>query len=173
MTSTECRRQVLHTDFKPLSRQDTLSENKCPGYFTIATGELEVPLWICSHSHRLAATTSAAKPRAASSASTVHMIRVPPFSVFVGRGDLHYFGLATADAIHKLPSVYYHTFFVPADADLPKVVNRNLRFKPKFRANLDEESEEGEEEIMPAPSSSRNQPSVVDSDDNSLSDELK
>lgn len=173
MTSPECRRQVLHTDFKPLSRQETLSENKCPGFFTIATGELEVPLWVCSHSHRLAATTSATKLRAASSASTVHMIRVPPFSVFVGRGDLHYSGLATGDAIHKLPSIYYHTFFVPEDADLPRVLSRNLGFNPRFRANLDEESEEGEEEIMPAPSSSRNQPSVVDSDDNYHSDELR
>ena len=112
ITSKGCQRQKVHSDFPTLSAQQLLGR-KSPGYFTISTGEKSVPLWVSPESHRIIALEDFTNPL------SVNLIHVPPFSIFIGRGDFLHAGAAYKDSPHSDTLLRYHMYFVPSSFSLP------------------------------------------------------
>ncbi|KAI0556883.1 hypothetical protein FGB62_382g03 [Gracilaria domingensis] len=150
-TSKGCGRQVLHTDFGPLGREETMNGIGNPGYFVICTGENGAGLWVCDGSHRLIAITDPRKLRALSRVTKVGLVEIPPKSIFVGRGDVFHAGSGSEDFPISGGCIRYHTYFIPEGYSLPDAVHLNHRFQPKIyrkNINLETESELGEEVVQ-------------------------
>lgn len=147
LTSKGCKRQQLHSDFPSLSRSETMLGTGNPGYFTLTSGEEEVPLWVCPHSHRLVATSANSSLSALRKGITANLVMIPPFSVLVGRGDMLHAGAAFEDSARLLRLIRYHTYFVPENQDLPDAVHLIPKLKPRFKANPGEDTEEEEREV--------------------------
>ena len=58
LTGKNCQGQTLQTDFPTMSSKHVVRGTKNPGYLTVATGEMEVPLWECPYSHKMVAMAS-------------------------------------------------------------------------------------------------------------------
>ena len=147
MTSKGCLRQQVHTDFPSLTAQQFMSGKACPGYFTISTGDREVPLWVCKSSHRFVAFGFDNEK-----GEDVTKVMIPPFSIAIGRGDVLHGGGAYEDSATKDMLLRYHMYFVPNNFKLPDGVffDHSLKFnfvvedapEPANIAEQDEESEE-------------------------------
>lgn len=92
-TSKKCDKQKIHTDFPTLSASQIQENSKCPGFFTICSGEREVRLWVCEGSHiRIAEVNSAGgdglEYRRAGKVTPAAIVSIPPYSILVGRGDV-------------------------------------------------------------------------------------
>lgn len=157
MTTENCKRQQLHTDFPSLSAMDLFNDEKCPGYFTITTGEKSVPVWVSPRSHRIVALGSTVNP---SKSCDVELISIPPFSIMVGRGDLFHAGAAYEDSTLKSHLLRYHMYFIPNNYSLPDGVFLAHTFKPNFlESNITDEEESMDIEMSEDPvlNSSNNQ----------------
>lgn len=141
VTSKECKRQQLHTDFQEMTRTETVSRTKLPGFFVLCTGETEAPLWVCPNSHMVVALTHEKALRSVSQGMVCSMVNIPPFSVFVGRGDMFHCGAAFDDYPGDSGQLRYHLYFIPKGVQLADSVHLNTNFRPRFRANVDDESD--------------------------------
>ena len=142
VTSKECKRQQLHTDFESMSRTETLSRDKLPGFFVLCTAETEVPIWVCPNSHTVVASARTGTLGSVSRGMVCGMVNIPPFSIFVGRGDVFHCGAGFDDYLGDSGQLRYHLYFVPKDKHLPDGVHLNMDFKPRFRANIDDGTDE-------------------------------
>ena len=133
-TSKGCQRQQVHSDFPTLSAQQLLAR-KCPGYFTISTGEHPVPLWVSPESHRRIAVEDSSDP------FPVNLIHIPPFSIFIGRGDVLHAGASYEDSPRSDTYLRYHLYFVPSYFSLPDGVflahGMNLNFRKEPQGNVE------------------------------------
>lgn len=146
LTGKSCQRQTLHTDFPTMSRKHVVRGTKNPGYFTVTTGEMEVPLWVCPYSHKMVAMASESSIRALSRGSVAGRVRIPPYSIFVGRGDLFHGGAAAQDSSMKDGDLRYHLYFVPHSHALPNAVHLMSKFQPVFRKNVEESTDDDGDE---------------------------
>ena len=136
ITSKGCQRQQVHSDFPTLTAQEHL-DRKSPGYFTITTGEHAVPLWIAPESHRMLAVEESSNP------FPVNLIHIPPFSIFIGRGDVLHAGAGYNDTPRPNTYLRYHMYFVPSSFSLPDGVFLAHGVNLKFNTEIDvEESEQ-------------------------------
>ena len=126
LTGKGCGRQTPHQDFQSRSRADF-----CPGYFMIGTGVQPTPLWVCDYSHTFTSTTKQAARRF-SKAASLKKVKIPPFSVFVGRGDLTHAGAAYEDSQVKEGLIRYHLYFAPRGVRIEDGVHRFGEFRPRF-----------------------------------------
>jgi len=141
LTAKDCKRQQLHTDFVLNYGGDYFDETKNPGYFALCSGKEEVPVWICMHSHRIVASTSHSNIRALSRGMVVNMIRIPPYSIFVGRGDVFHAGHGFDDYEEDSGMLRYHMYFVPDGVSLPDGVHLLHAFRPTFVTEADEDGD--------------------------------
>ena len=131
LTSEGCERQKLHTNFPTLTASE-MRMGKNPGYFAICTGAHEVPIWVCPHSHMLIANASDEDVEALSRATYASLVKIPTFSIFVGRGDIFHAGAAFNDSPSRANLIRYHMYFVPAGHELPDGVHLISEFTPRF-----------------------------------------
>ena len=108
-TSKGCMRQTLHTDF-PLLEKDVEGNfgRPNPGFFTIKTGPQEVPLWICPFSQHIVSWSDEGNLVGVSKGIKVVRVLIPPFSMFVGRGDMFHFGAGFNDYRGDSGLLRYH-----------------------------------------------------------------
>jgi len=62
----------------------------------------------------------------------VSLVRIPPFSIFFGRGDTFHAGAGFGDSPTQDGLIRYHLYFVPVGVDLPDGVHLFPTFNPKF-----------------------------------------
>lgn len=141
-TTKNCERQRLHTDFKGLSREETISGTGNPGYFVLCSASEEVPLWVCEYSHRLIAASSERDVCNLSRGTRVVMIKIPPLSIFVGRGDLYHAGASYDDSPSQSGLMRYHMYLAPDDYRLSDAVNYHPHFNPRFKKYGSHQSDE-------------------------------
>ena len=141
ITSKGCLRQTAHTDFPSLSPEEFFSATSCPGYFTITTGDKEVPLWVCKRSHKVLVFE-----QDDDAPNDVEMVLIPPNSIGVGRGDVVHAGASFEDSGTNDELLRYHLYFVPSTFSLPDGVFLDSDFKTNFvepvRSNLSEDEDE-------------------------------
>ena len=149
MTSKGCLRQQVHTDFPALTAQKLMSGKACPGYFTISTGDKEVPLWVCKSSHKFVAFGFDTEE-----GEKVTKVTIPPYSIAIGRGDVLHAGASYEDSGTKDMLLRYHMYFVPDKFKLPDGVflDSSLKFKfvdesEKTGGNIPEQDESDEPQI--------------------------
>ena len=128
-----CERQTLHTDFPTLGSED-LQNGKNPGYFMMCA-PTEVILWVCEHSHSAVSMARGRKRKLSglSHGMEVVPIKIPPYSVFVGRGDMFHAGAGYDDYITKGTNVRYHMYLVPDKVKLLDAIHLDSTFTPEFR----------------------------------------
>lgn len=151
LTGEGCPRQTTHQDFPTRS-----SMEKCPGYFALATGMHSTPIWACENSH-LYVFGTAKEIRAFSKAAKLKKIIIPPYSLFIGRGDLTHAGAGFGDSSVPNGLLRYHIYFAPRGVRIEDGVHRIGIFRPRF--------EEGERARPQSPPRDGHQP---DDDDASL-----
>jgi len=93
------------------------------------------------HSHRIVASTSHSNIRALSRGMVVNMIRIPPYSIFVGRGDVFHAGHGFDDYEEDSGMLRYHMYFVPDGVSLPDGVHLLHAFRPTFVTEADEDGD--------------------------------
>lgn len=152
VTVKGCERQTLHSDF-PVTPDVALRDEGNPGFFTVTTGQQEVPLWVCPRSHRQVGRVieerRSAFLRSEVREHEVEKVMISPHSILVARGDMQHCGAAFADAEEEESGdalVRYHMYFVPAGVQLPDGVHREKTFKPRFPSVSDSESESDEQD---------------------------
>ena len=170
-TSIGCPRQTLHTDFRGLKKRERNS-NKNPGYFTITSGRFSFPLWVCENSHRIV-FGSHRRMRILSMSMEVKKVRIPPFSVFFGRGDVWHAGGSYEDGYMQRETFRYHMYLVPKGYALPDAVHRRKGFTPRFSCEDDVTMEEVDgdgivEEILEEGDEEVENESEISDDDASL-----
>ena len=101
------------------------SGNACPAFFTITTGDKEVPLWVRKKSHMLAAYGFEPNSRV-----DVTKMMIPPYSIAIRRGDVMHAGASFEDSRTNDVLLRYHLYFVPSTLDLPDGVYVDTTFKP-------------------------------------------
>ncbi|KAI0560010.1 hypothetical protein FGB62_128g110 [Gracilaria domingensis] len=147
-TTRKCKRQTLHTDFSGLVTKETMNTGN-PGYFVMASGKEGFPLWVSAGSHQLVGMNNQ-QLRVMSEVYPAKKIIIPPYSVFVGRGDVTHARASGKDKVDRPESmdllVGYHMYMVPEGYALPDAVHRVRDFRPTF-VNGDEE-EEAEDELL-------------------------
>ncbi len=89
---------------------------KNPGYFVIVPSFSRTPLLIARRSHRYIWQTTAQK-KLMQEEFPVEMIFIPPWSIFIGRGDLRHAGAAfkdgpVTDIEKKSLLLRYHMYFI-------------------------------------------------------------
>jgi len=129
-TSKGCKRQQLHTDFAYTSDRLEYDGTRNPGFFAMCTSSEEVP--VCIHSHRLVVVTRYEDLRKLGEVVGVSLVRIPPFSIFFGRGDTFHAGAGFGDSPTQDGLIRYHLYFVPVGVDLPDGVHLFPTFNPKF-----------------------------------------
>lgn len=141
-TSKGCMRQTLHTDF-PLLEKDVEGNfgRPNPGFFTITTGPQEVPLWVCPFSQHIVSWSDEGNLVGMSKGMKVVRVLIPPFSMFVGRGDMFHCGAGFDDYPGDSGLLRYHLYFVPESVSLPDGVHLLCEFQPTFQYEEHEEFE--------------------------------
>lgn len=106
MKSANCPRQRLHSDFGNAPRKedneepsyDTETEIQTTGYLTMVSGNLQVSLSICQHSHRSVGAVHQSWVKELGPAGVVRPVKVSPFAVLVVRKGTFHAGLVWTDA---------------------------------------------------------------------------
>ncbi|CDF33894.1 hypothetical protein CHC_T00008299001 [Chondrus crispus] len=154
VTSRGCLRQQLHTDFEVQCRLDDeeallLDEEKeNPGFFTLTTAADAGVLWVCPFSHYLVPTAEEKSLQALSTSLKAVKVIIPPFSIFVGRGDMLHAEGAFEDHVTGNHKLHYSLYFVPENRKLTKLGYCQHKFNPEFKMYKeskyeDEETKEG------------------------------
>lgn len=150
----KCKRQILHTDFSTSSAH--ITEDR-PGYFLICTGTNEAPVWVVEGSHLSVKRVSFENARALGRGSVERKVYIPPYSVFVGRGDLFHAGYGmegfspNGRLVYGKQSLRYHIYCVPEEYELPNGIHTLKQFSDgvtqmeEFEEGEVEEEEENEE----------------------------
>lgn len=97
ITGKGCPRQVLHTDFEVThGGNDYQAAPSHPGYFVMAAGKDEFPIWVWERSHVFCNALKQAVEQL-SSAVVVKKHIVPAYSVLICRGDVFHCGASYED----------------------------------------------------------------------------
>lgn len=157
VASRGCLRQQLHTDFEVqcrLNGEEALLVDEAkqnPGFFTVTTAGNAVVLWLCPFSHYLVATAEEKSLQALSRSLKAVKVIIPPFSIFVGRGDMFHAGAAFEDYDTDSESLRYRLYFVPENRKLTDQVYLQRLFNPEFKVYKEngEEEDEKDEGLRP------------------------
>lgn len=116
LTAKHSLRQRPHCDFpQPTPSFKEGTPDSQPSYFMMVSGEDGFPLYVWKGSHREINHS----PESALSLSSMNIpssVWVPPYSVFIGRGDLHHAGAGWSDWVSQEKSrrykfsVRYHVY---------------------------------------------------------------
>ena len=103
----------------------------------------------------------------------VKKVRIPPFSVFFGRGDVWHAGGSYEDGYMQRETFRYHMYLVPKGYALPDAVHRRKGFTPRFSCEDDVTMEEVDgdgivEEILEEGDEEVENESEISDDDASL-----
>jgi hypothetical protein len=135
MTVEHCARQKPHLDFPELPRSRDWSIASEPSYFAIATGADAAVVGVWPASHIL--TKGPAAVVGPLSERLPHTLQeIPPFSVFIARGDLVHAGAGSDDIFGSLPrdeydpcNVRYHAYLGREGVPLLDAVHLPSSFK--------------------------------------------
>ena len=138
LTSRDCPRQRMHTDFEVNQYR---SPTRNPGYFVVVTSANPSPIWVVDGSH-FSIRHPGEEMKKLSKWTLAEKIMIPPYSVFVGRGDLHHGGGSEKDAssdkageslssTDKQGWIRYHLYFVPHHAYLSDGIHYVFEFSPE------------------------------------------
>lgn len=123
LTSRDCPRQIPHTDYEVETNNTApLVVSQNPGYFIVGTAEEAGGLWVSEGSHRFLCLPDGTRRAAGAKAHPLEFITIPPFSVFIGRGDLIHAGAAHKDQNHPF-CARYHLYIRPSRLDIPNKVH--------------------------------------------------
>ena len=165
-TGKDCPRQQLHTDYEV----HRIKPKRNHGVFCIVTTDALSKLWVVDRSHHYLREEDA-RMAALGKNLEARMVTIPPFSIFVGRGDLYHAGPAYADYHEedvREGSIRYHLYGVPWFVKLSDGVHNVKEFKPKFQMRpLQYDTLESEGEKVATSESSEEGGSGSDSDSNS------
>jgi hypothetical protein len=106
-----CPRQTPHTDFKPKvsgTEEGQWSARENPSYFIMVSGGDSFPIYVWPQSHSLG-NGNGRVVRRFSAEMPCKIITVPPYSVFVGRGDLVHAGAGSEQETRKSTMPMYNT----------------------------------------------------------------
>lgn len=140
---SSCCREPLHTAVSVGRRRDILGNKRYnPGYFGIVTGECDCAVWVVPYSHRQVCASSTSSIGLLSKG--VHAIKViiPPWSVFIGRGDLFHSSGGFGDVANDNGQLRYHIYILPEDVDIPCIMKTVAGFNPPFKEDYDVDSDE-------------------------------
>lgn len=151
VTLKNCERQILHTDF------DTASphiNDDSPAYFLICTGSNESPVWVVEGSHWSVKNISNSKARAPGEGSVERKVFIPPYSVFIGCGDLFHADCGMEGRIPSRRLVYgkqslrYHIHCFAQQYGLPNEIHMRKEFSNGVLSmgDLDDDDDAEEEE---------------------------
>lgn len=130
-TTQNCERQVGHTAFyfslNHHSENDKMEELKYPPYFFLITYKSWTPIWILEHSHTDTGATFE-EYKSLTNALKMKLRFVPPYSLFIGRGDLTHASGGTEDLIKNQPDsdpgcMRGHSCVVTKEALYPDSIN--------------------------------------------------
>ena len=170
LTSRNCRRQRLHTDYEAGGKRGGQGN---PGYFVICTGKDQAYLWVFKRSHIALEDTSHESLRAWSKVLKVEKVVVPPYSMIIVRGDVMHCGASAEDQEGLEKCIRYHYYLVPKQHDLTDNIHLLRPFKPPFH-ELEEGDGEDENAKDVASSSPRvkarrvKRPNVTEEDDDNI-----
>ncbi len=147
VTTPGCPRQIIHTDRAVMGKRRTIVEEANPGYFTIITGKESAYVWVVGGSHIMLAKTKQKNMAMLSQVCSAEVKTIPPFSLFIGRGDLQHAGCGCDD----YPScdcnkIRLHNLWYPASEDFPNGIISDVNFQPRFQLHMDETSSSSSEE---------------------------
>ena len=158
-----------------MGRRKTIIEKSNPGYFVVATGKDPAYIWAVPGSHISIARTKAKHIFALSLASMADRVSIPPYSVFIARGDLQHAGAGSADYEDFTKNqARLHTLFFPASEQFPDAISLVDNFNPRFAGDSDSDSsgsEEAGEEGASEEDGSRDEESAQSGEDESEEDD--
>jgi len=138
-TGKGCPRQSLHTDFAAYRDNGSPDEaTAANGFFALVTGKDASALHVVDYSHTYLKAYDSELPYL-SKAVHAKLVTIPPFSVFIGRGDLFHAGPSEEDVREcKNGSLRYHLYFAPKGDSLPDAVHNVKDFRPPFEDEVEE-----------------------------------
>lgn len=147
-------RQKLHTDFETSYLDEVLADSVNPGYFAMATGAEPAEVMVARNSHRMYAVHNARDDPVSlgrlGSGYYTEIVRIPPWSVFVARGDLPHGGCGFHDRQPIVTSEFmlrYHMYFIPHGVEVGNLVNLCGDFAPVCLDDMrSEDGEDGDDE---------------------------
>lgn len=135
---SNCTREQFHTALPRGTRRDII-ENKHhnPGYFVIVTGESDSALWVVPFSHRQVSACSTPIVPLLSKALRAVKIIIPPWSIFIGRGDLFHAAPAFGDVANDNGQLRYYVYILPENIHIPESIYMLRGFNPSTEENED------------------------------------
>ena len=138
VTTKGCPRQDIHSDRDAMGAQATIVEKKNPGYFTVATGQQAAFIWAVPGSHISIARTDQKDIFSLNAVSTAEKVRISPYSLFIGRGDLQHAGAGRNDYLtFKEPQYRLHSMFFPDGDQFPNNIKFVENYQPHFSGDTD------------------------------------
>ena len=134
LTSKGCKRQALHTDFAVDGPSDMPL-----GYYVICSSQ-EAFLWVCEFSHKILGVAEQEDVPRLSKGMQVVKVRIPPNSIFIGRGDSFHAGASHEDLRCEGISLRYHVYIRKVGHEIPDGIHLLPTFQPRF-VDLEEDWE--------------------------------
>lgn len=140
------QRQKAHMDFDVPCLDEVLEDRGVQGYFCMVTGPEDAELFIVKHAHRIVGiwrAWDASKLKSLNEGVSAELVKIPPYSCVLVRGDCVHFGAGFGDRDTEVVDgvlIRYHMYFIRSGIDIGDAVNWVDGFCPKVfdRAALEE-----------------------------------